>query len=311
MPLASLAWPQLSLTDSTSFPRRENLIRHKKHHRPQLHICVSCNYKFDNKYELEHHTLLHAEKSFSCDWCEMSFLKRSELARHVNKCHHNDVVQKYGIIDRVSAVGKTQYSPYARRSDDFKGYKTKELIQKKRTNEDDDFDYEQLMYRPNGSVSSKWSVYSVSSSCYSRTQSIPNGFPRPSIEEPTEVDDNEPEQWNGVSAEPSHSLDCFDIFSVDLLGCDESFQALAGQDDQAMPIDDDGITVECIDLRPITHTETNRCLISFSIEIIDKYLPPYDELFEKYLPHSNLVHRSDSNESEDDVQMMSSFESEF
>lgn len=291
-----------------------------------MHICVSCNYKFDNKYELEHHTLLHAEKSYNCENCEMSFLKRSELARHSNKCHNNDVIQKYGIIDRKSASGKIQYSPYARRSDNFNGYKTKELIQRKPSNNDDDIDYEQVQYDPNDSISSKWSTYSVSSSCYSRPQSIQNGFSRTSIDDITDVENIDSENLNGFDEQITNSLDDYDIFSIDILDENETFKVF--NETQYNKSMDDGVengiskTMESIDLGKNIEINVNECLISVSIEIIDKYLPPYDELFEKYLSHNNNVHINDSNninltnnsfnisddDDDDDVQMLSSFE---
>lgn len=103
---------------------RENLIRHKKSHRPQLHVCINCNSQFDNKYELEHHTLSHAEKSYYCKSCGMSFLKPAELVEHAHTKHKTNMKRKKNIFER-----RGEGNAHSPKSYQFNGYKTKELIQ--------------------------------------------------------------------------------------------------------------------------------------------------------------------------------------
>lgn len=111
---------------------RENLIRHKKSHRPYLHICINCDYKFDNKYELEHHILSHAEKSYYCQFCYMSFLKRTELEEHTQVKHKTNTTQKKIIFERFTVHEKNNTG--LRKTYKFNGYQSKELIQPRISN---------------------------------------------------------------------------------------------------------------------------------------------------------------------------------
>lgn len=107
-----------------SVVHRENLIRHKKSHRPQLHVCINCNSQFDNKYELEHHTLSHAEKSYHCQSCVMSFLRPAELVEHTHTKHKTSTKRKKNVFER-----RGDDNTHSTKSHQFNGYKAKELIQ--------------------------------------------------------------------------------------------------------------------------------------------------------------------------------------
>lgn len=287
------------------------MIRHKKRHRPQLHICINCNYKFDNKYELEHHTLLHAEKSFPCAYCEMSFLKRAELARHINTMHQNDAVQKYGIIDRIAAAGKTQPSPYLRRPNNFEGYQSKEMIQRAPASENsstisqNNNNHSNHTSHRRSAVTKRhrklWSsVYSVSSSCYSLAKSKYDEYD----DEFDDDDDDDEDSYNGNrivtrTPLPPGPLECFDVFSIDTLGMDEELSCTTKRftsTDLMTPIRNGGGDIDDGDHLDLPRREKNRTLIALNIDLFDKYIPPYDVLFEKYLTNKKHDERNERNE---------------
>lgn len=266
---------------------------------------------------MEHHTLLHAEKSFNCAFCEMSFLKRSELGRHINSFHQSDVIQKYGIIDRITAVGKSHDSPYLRKPNNFNGYKSKELIQHAPTTEDTstpnhDADNHRKLPTSNKDRTphtAKWSAYSVSSSCYSRAITPKSRYGDDDdgygdeedcirVEDDTQ-DSTSFNNGNGSFIRrpmPPGPLELFDVFSIDALGMDEeplrtstpsvakSLTPPVSTTNTDEPIrNGNGHDIDDGDHLQLPRRKNNRSLIAFHIDLFDKYIPPYDELFEKYL----------------------------
>lgn len=266
---------------------------------------------------MEHHTLLHAEKSFNCAYCEMSFLKRAELGRHINGFHQSDVIQKYGIIDRIAAVGKSHDSPYLRKPNNFNGYKSKELIQ--HAPSPDDKTTPNHTIDKNRKPQSKWSVYSVSSSCYSHA--ITHNSRHVDNDDGYEDDDNcvlidedtqDPGNCNGNGSIlrrslPPGPLECFNVFSVDSLGMDDAL----GDETPTLPKllapllmptaqtpnehiqNGNGLDIVDGNQLQLPQRKNNRNLIALPIDFFDKYIPPYDELFEKY-----LTNRKFNNENE-------------
>lgn len=325
---------------------------------------------------MEHHTLLHAEKSFNCDYCEMSFLKRAELERHINGFHQSDVIQKYGIIDRVTAIGKSQASPYLRKLNDFIGYKSKELIQTPSpetkvsnrnalTNQLSSIRFNSRIENRNGASTnpkSNWNVYSVGSR-YSKSSSgnVPQnqiqqftprkiirrtsddiaynrnhtelsahstyndytGSPVPFyVNDSNSSGDDKSTNINRIVAKrsntPQEPLECFDVFSVQTLGLDEPLTSLSiklnslysekmySSKTKFSANYKNGIDNKCngaavrgggsgdnnIDLQ-LPRRKINRSLITLPIILMDKYIPPYDVLFEKYLTNKNVVMEND------------------
>lgn len=243
----------------------------------------------------------------------MSFLKRAELGRHINSFHQSDVIQKYGIIDRITAVGKSQDSPYLRKPNNFNGYKSKELIQHAPSPDDTsapnhDADNHRNLPATNKhrKPNSKWSAYSVSSSCYSRAITPRYGDDDDGYDDEEDCvlnddDTQDPANYNGNGSFirrplPPGPLECFDVFSIDALGMNEEplrtstppvtklLAAIATTTDAGEPIrNGNGHDIDDGDQLQLPRRKTNRSLIALHIDLIDKYIPPYDILFEKYL----------------------------
>lgn len=246
----------------------------------------------------------------------MSFLKRAELGRHINSFHQSDVIQKYGIIDRITAVGKSHDSPYLRKPNNFNGYKSKELIQhapspENTTTSNHDADNPRKLTtttNKNQHPHTKWSAYSVSSSCYSRAITPKSRYGDDDDgyddeEDCVPIDDDTQNSTsyigNGSFTRrplPPGPLECFDVFSVDALGINEEplqtsttlttklhMPTALTTDTDAAIRNGNGHDIDDGEHLQLPRRKNNRSLIALHIDLFDKYIPPYDELFEKYL----------------------------
>lgn len=248
---------------------REYLFRHKKSHRKTLQLCILCNQRFEYKFELQIHTQSHAEKSFDCDYCDMTFLKRVERANHINRMHHGEVIHRFGIIERFAFPGKSSINPYLRKSDIFEGYKSKDMIQTAPLPAETPPVNLDALYQPSTSGTQKprnTSQAAVarrsSSSSYSDSD---DDKPKPRRGRVPEDTEPEPEKnkkdkdgANPVAASNSGnvsfidpgplSLEYFDIFSIDTLGMNDRLASRSRQID---------------------------------LNLFDNYVPPYDIMFAK------------------------------
>ena len=78
-------------TCKKSFQRRDTLLEHKKTHsdlRP--YICETCNSAFKTSRLLRRHEKTHLQKTnkqIKCPHCHITFTRKDNLTRHVQKFH--------------------------------------------------------------------------------------------------------------------------------------------------------------------------------------------------------------------------------
>lgn len=252
---------------------------------------------------MEHHTLLHAEKSYNCNYCDMSFLKRAEREHHVRRAHQHEVVQKNGIIDRKAAAGKSQYSPYVKKGRDFKGYKTKELIQKRNPDTDND-DTESIWTQrmhTSSPTSSKWSAYSMSSSsCYSTLKNHANGLMRSDVEDgddneidETDADETElPSEPVPVTTDQAESIETMEttraVETVDEIETDDAMEPIENIENIE--------TSEAIETVEVSATDEPN---DSDEPLVDEALDSYD-IFSIDFPETDSLKRSEIDDYDDD-----------
>lgn len=324
------------------------MIRHKKRHRPLFHLCISCHYKFEDKYELEHHTLLHTEKSFNCNYCYMSFLKRAEIERHVRREHSNEP-----LVNKTSAIEIIYGAPAPKRLKEFNGYKCKELIQNFSTstmspnNTTSSFNGHIVLRREaeykikenkrlyQTRLANQWENYSTGSSCSSKSsgRSSRNKTPTKLVRESTTtrypnnnyreiknklMNDNNQKRINSriepefdtrsnassisdgtdsLASYPSLYTSCESLDTIEpSIRSEISTPVFDGNQSPSYTNEDSlpesmltnySLTDSEMQLDSQSLPENNN--ISPSEDLPDKYIPPYDLLFEKYLTDDEEV----------------------
>jgi hypothetical protein len=116
---------------------RKYLNQHVLMHPSGPFSCIHCEEHFDTKFELKVHLDLHLEKSHSCQYCDLSFLKLSQMKQHQLHAHldrlnvHNGeasgaATPKTGIIDRRTFKQRDKPATETLRV----GYQAKSLVQR-------------------------------------------------------------------------------------------------------------------------------------------------------------------------------------
>jgi hypothetical protein len=120
---------------------RKYLNQHILMHPSGPFYCIHCEENFDTKFELKVHLDLHLEKSHSCQYCDLSFLKLSQMKQHILTTHldrlnvNNDDVS--ATITKTGIIYRENFNKQYIR--DPKTKNTAEKERKKRANEEVDF----------------------------------------------------------------------------------------------------------------------------------------------------------------------------